>query len=148
MDAATIALLNRILARETRSLLQYMSDAWPWTDAEHSDLPERLQRIVNEEREAHGRLTKWLLRHKISLASSNFPKDFSNLHFIAMDHLLPQLIDSQRHLVKQLESDVTAIRDEEACAIVQKTLEEKRRHLAELEQLSAQYAGKVVSTLR
>jgi len=31
MHSPSAATLNRILARETRSLLQYLLDAWPWT---------------------------------------------------------------------------------------------------------------------
>ena len=148
MDPATSALLNHILVRESHSLLQYLSDAWPWTDNEHADIPGRLTRMAGEERDATRRLADWLLRRKIMPHHGQFPKDYCSLHFVAMDHLLPPLVADERKLLAQLEQDMAKVDLEDTRVILMQMLELKRKHLAELDQFARQYGGKVVSTLR
>ena len=148
MDPATSSLLNHVLVREEHSLLQYLSDAWPWTDSAHADTPGRLSKMAAEERTAIRRLADWLLRRKVMPLRGQFPKDYCTLHFVAMDHLLPRLVASERQLLKELERDAAKVDVEEASAILKQMLESKRRHGAELEQLAGQLNGKMVSTLR
>lgn len=148
MDTTTIATLQDILLRESHTLLNYMSTAGPWTDSEHADNPNRLNKLAAEERAATNRLMNWLLRRKIPPLGGSYPKDFTTLHFVAMDHLLPQLVKSERRLLDQLRQDAAKIADQEPRHITDEMIEMKRRHLAELESLAAEYAGKLVSTLR
>jgi hypothetical protein len=91
---------------------------------------------------------KWMLRRKIAPLSGSYPKDFTTLHFVAMDHLLPQLVKHQRRLLEQLEQDAAKIPDSEPRGIIDELVVMKRRHLSDLEALAAEYGGKYVSTLR
>ena len=50
IDARALALLQDVLRRESRSLLQYVREAFPWTTPEERELLAKLRQLTDEER--------------------------------------------------------------------------------------------------
>jgi hypothetical protein len=148
--AQSTAILNRILARQMSSLLQYLRGAWPWTGTEDAATLEQLRRLMVEEQEACKRLADAITRRRDVPDTGKFHQGFSSSHYTALDHLLPWLVSYQRWLIGQLDKDLSQIRDDEdALECGRSLLEMNRRHLAELERLAKEHTGKrMVSTIR
>jgi hypothetical protein len=149
MDQQNLFVLNRLLAREARTLLQYLSGAWPWVAPDEEASLAQLQALQVEEQKATRRIYDFILRRHGVPDTGRFAQEFSNTHFIALDHLLPWLLSYQQWLIAELEKDLRELTDAQARTLAQDHLELKRRHLAELQKLAEQHAGqKMVSTLK
>jgi hypothetical protein len=136
MDAVTRALLEAILRREGRSLLQYVSESFPWTNPDEQAALAQLQELVQEERKATGALLQLFARreHTVPYLGS-FPESFTTINFVSLDHLLPLLVDAERQGLEQLQSDLAKLTDPQLRDQVSKMVEMKRRHLATLKTL-------------
>lgn len=136
IDPHSQALLQDVLRRESRSVLMYVDEAYPWTTvAEEKSLTD-LRQIISAEREALTALGRFLLRQHIPLPYlPTFPSSFTTINFLALDYVLPRLIDYERRAIAELERDLPALKDSAAHAEVEKLLALKRRHLPQLEAL-------------
>lgn len=130
-------LLQDIVRRESRSLLQYVSEAFPWTNQKEQAALASVQRMVEEERRDTAVLGQFLVRRRIGVPYLGpYPLSFTNINYTSLDHLLPMLVQHQRRAIEQLESDLRKLSDPEAQQQVRRILEIKRRHLQTLEHLS------------
>lgn len=129
--------LLKIARREGRSLLFYVSEAFPWTTPEEQEALAEFQRLVEEESKELGALLKLLAREHIFPAPAAFPMNFTTINFISLEHLFPMLIDYERRNLAELEKDEKDIVDLEARTLVQRMVATKRRHLQTLETLAA-----------
>jgi len=137
-DDRTEALLQTVVRREARSLLQYVSEAFPWETAEERGAVAQLQQAAAEERDAVAALTRAMQRKRLTPPYLGaFPQEFTTINFVSLDHLLPQLVDAQRRAIAALERDRDALEDPDLRAGLDKVLEMKRRHLKTLESLAA-----------
>jgi hypothetical protein len=149
MSTDTTAVLQRILLRESYSLLQYMNEAWPWTAPAEQEVLDQLRKMIAWERKACRRIADWLIRRRVMPATGTFPEEFTAMHYVGIDHLLSRLAAHQQWAIQELEHDLERLTDADARPVVQQLLDSKRRHLDTLEQLAAKYAGaKAFSTLR
>lgn len=148
MQADTSTILNRILVRETSSLLQYLGASWPWTTDGGRATLARLERIVAEDQAAARALADYLSARKVPPQSGFFPEEFTSLNYLGLDKVLPRLAADQRSTIAALQGDAAALTDPEARALVDRLLAVKRRHLAELDQLAAHNEAAPASTLR
>ncbi len=137
-NSQALAVLQQLVEREGRSLLQYISDAFPWTTARNREAWTQLQRLIDEERQGVGTLVQFLVgrRHTVPYLGA-YPSSFTNINFVALEHVLPLLADHERRSVTALERDLALITDPEARALVQNYLEMKRQHLQSLEALAS-----------
>jgi len=135
--AQDAALLETVIRREGRSLLQYVSEAHPWTRSAGDPTPEKVRTLAREERDALAGLTKFLARrrHLVPYLGA-FPMAFTTLNFVSLDYLLPRLAEDSRRAIDALQRDRAALADAEARAELDKLLEVKRRHHKALEALS------------
>jgi hypothetical protein len=134
MDAATETLLQEILRRESRSLLSYAAEAYPWTTARGGEVLDFLQRLIAEEKDAVAALGRFLVRRRIPLPYLGaYPTAFTTVNFISLDWLLPRLVEEERRSLGQLDADLDGIHDADARAAVEKLAAVKRRHLPALE---------------
>jgi hypothetical protein len=148
MDAASAGLLQELIRREGRSLLQYVSNAFPWITEQEQAALVQLQALVAEEREAAARLSRLLNRRRhIVPYLGAYPMAFTTINYVALEHLLPQLADYERRALADLENDLVRVTDPEARAEVQQIANMKRRHLQTLEQMAAAYP-ETFSTVR
>ncbi len=138
MDSATAALLSNVTARESRSLLQYVAESYPWTTPEEQGVLARLDQLITEERQGAAALGRLLLRRRHQAPYvGQYPMSFTTINFVSLGHLLPLLIQHQRAAIRQLEQDVAQVTDPEARTQVDALLAMKQRHLTELEKMSS-----------
>ncbi len=143
IDAATADRLRDVIRRESRSLLQYAGEMFPWTAPEDRELPQRLLAITAEEREAAAGLARFLQRHRVTPpALGAYPMAYTSLGFVSLDYLLPRLVAHQRLAVTQLERDLAAVTDPEAKELLQKMAERKQEHLKALEAMASAPAAR------
>ncbi|HEV3262154.1 MAG TPA: hypothetical protein VG013_35205 [Gemmataceae bacterium] len=137
IDARTYAVLQDIVRRESRSLLQYVGEAFPWTTPEARGSLTQVQKLVAEERQATDDISRFLFRqHLTPPYLGSYPSDFTTINFVSLEHLLPLLTDAERRAVADLERDVSAVGDPAARGLVQKLLDMKRQHLKALDALA------------
>lgn len=144
MDSLTQSLLEDIVCRESRSLLQYVREAFPWTSPEERAALADIERMIDEELRGAALLVRLLQRHHLPLPYIGpYPMEFTNINYVSLDHLLPQLVARQRQAIADLERDVTCMADEAARTLVHKVLDKKRQHLEALEKLAARQPAAV-----
>ena len=144
LDAKAEQRLKELLRRESRSLLQYIADAFPWTTPEENGALSQLQGLIDEERRALSELAKFLIRNRITPPSLGpYPIAFTSLNFVSFDHLLPLMVNAQRQAVLDLERDLQSFAGPECRQQVQKILELKRKHLKTFEALAAAHPERV-----
>jgi hypothetical protein len=141
-SAPSAAVLQTILRRESRSLFQYVREAYPWTTANARATLVELDRLIDEEAAATASLGRFLLKHHIPLPYLGaYPSHFTNVNYIGLDFLMPKLVEQQREAIAALGHDLNALSDEESRKQVLPILEMKRRHLKKLEELAAPVAA-------
>lgn len=138
MDLQSQRILQAIVRREGRSLLQYLSDAFPWTTFTEGEALARVQQFVKEERDSTAALGRFLQRRRVMPPYLGaYPMWFTTLNFITLDHLLPLLVQAERKAIAEWERDLASLTDPEARSQVQGILEMKRTHAKALEELTA-----------
>jgi hypothetical protein len=136
IDPVTEAALQEIVRRESRSLLSYIGDAYPWTTAAGTPALEGLRRVVEQESAAVTELGRALVRNKIPMPFlGSYPVRFTSCNFLALEFLLPRLATSEKELIAALEADLPRI-PAAVRAPVDALLEVKRQNLAALERLA------------
>jgi hypothetical protein len=138
MDARTETLLQQLFRRESRSLLLYLTESFPWTPTDKHAAVERLHQLSAQQRESTVKLGQFLQKHRIPLPYLGaFPMDFTTINFIGLDYAVPLLVKDEQEAIAELESDLDRLSDAEARALVREILGEKRHLLKELEALGA-----------
>jgi hypothetical protein len=131
MDAASREVLQDLFRKESRSLLAYIADANPWTT--QPARRERVQALAREEQEALGTIARHLLRqHILPVEPTGYPANFTTLNFVALEHLLPFLVDYERNSIQELERARQNVADPAARRLLDDYLDMKRRHLQAL----------------
>ncbi|HEX5270059.1 MAG TPA: hypothetical protein VFW33_06220 [Gemmataceae bacterium] len=137
IPAPDAARLEAAIRREGRSLLQYVSEAFPWTKAVGDATPDKVRDLAREERDALGVLTKYLARQRHAVPYLGaFPMSFTTMNFVSLDYLLPRLTESARQSIAALEKDRAALADADAKAELDRLVELKKNHLKALEGLT------------
>ncbi len=137
IDAQTQAVLQEIVRRESRSLLIYVGDAFPWTTSRGEATLGALRSVIEAERAAVNALGQYLARRRLPQAPlGSYPSYFTTLNFVGLDYLLPRLVAAERSSILELEQGLGRVGDAEAKAQVQKLLGAKRSHLTALEGLA------------
>jgi hypothetical protein len=139
-------LVQDVLRRESRSILQYVGDAYPWTDAAHEQELSQLQVLIREEQEALAGLARLLQRHHLApLPSGMYPVSFTTLNFVSLDHILKLLNAYEERSSADLRAAVAEAKHHETRQLLESFLELKQRHLATLRQLLASAGEKMVT---
>lgn len=138
MDAATQALLQNLIRRESRSLLQYVHESYPWTTPAAQSVLAQVEQMVAERRSALAALARMLTkRHVPPPFLGPYPMNFTNVNFVTLDYLLPLLVAQEQRNLAALEKDLERIGDAEIHAEVQGMVEMNRRHLHELTEMAS-----------
>lgn len=144
IDAQTRTILEEVVRGLGRSLLQYVSDAFPWITAGEQPALAEVQAMAKEERQAAAALARFLARRRLPVPYLGaYPSFFTTINYVTLEYLLPMLLDYQVKAVAGLERDLGELADPEARQQVEMILELKRRHLEKLESLAAAYPGKL-----
>jgi hypothetical protein len=133
MDAETQARLQAVLQRESRSVMAYTAEAFPWTNAGGLAAVERLRKLIAAEQEAVTALGRFLVRQRLPLPYlGSYPSGFTTINFIALDWLLPRLVAFEKTSVADLEKDLAQVKDPAARGVLEKLLAVKKENLATL----------------
>jgi hypothetical protein len=137
IDGVTAEVVQGIIRRESRSLLQYLPDAFPWTKSGEQQALGQLFTLIEEQRAAVAELMRFLGRQRVTPGPLGpFPMSFTTLNFVSLDSLLPRVLKQERHALAALEKDLAAFHDPDGRVAVHRFLELKQRHLKSLEALA------------
>ena len=138
MNAANLRLIHRLIEMGTTSLLQYVSEAVPWSaDAAHVAI-KQVDSIAQEERAEVARLTRLLQKRHLGLAKTgSYPSQFTTINYVTIDYLLPRLVAEGKRDIAELQARLQNAGDEEVRAWIQVYLDMKARHLLALQKLTA-----------
>jgi hypothetical protein len=137
-DGTWPTVLQKLLRRQERSLLQFIHEAYPWARPGEEKLVLELKQLIQEEQEAAAKLANFLRRHRQMLPYLGpFPMSYASLMFVSLDYLLPQLVEHERQELAQIGRDLHEVHEAEARHQIQEILDLKQRHLKKLEDLAA-----------
>jgi hypothetical protein len=147
MNQNNAAILETLVCREARSLLQYATDSFPWITIEEQQALAQLHGLIQEEQQAAGAIARLLARRYYRFpAPAPYPMAFTAINYTALEHLLPLLVDAAEQSLAACEKDRDALSDPEARNLVQNLIDCKRRHQKSLEAMAAAHP-QVSSTL-
>jgi hypothetical protein len=138
MNGNQLAILQWAFHRECRSLAQYLDECWPWTDRGGSEAQDLARSIIAEERRWAEQLAALIETRGGVPVPGTYPLQFTdwNLHFLALDHLLPRLADYIERELTALERDLAAAADDPPVRrILQEMLDRKRGQTEALRKL-------------
>ena len=136
MDAGSLSLFCRLISMGAYSLLQYISESFPWSAAASAGALAKVREIAAEERVEVARFTRILQKRHISLPIKRaYPSHYTTMNFVALDYLVPKLIAEHEKEIAEIESKLPLANDEEIQKLAQAYLDMKRRHLQTLIEL-------------
>jgi len=139
IDRDTYLHLQNIIRREGRSFLQYAGESFPWNTPQQEGKAEEVKQLVREEREGAAALSRYLVKHRLTPPYLGaYPSYFTSYNYLALDRLLPMLVEHQKRGLVQMEADLKALQDGATHKQVEDLVEMKRRHLKALEALATQ----------
>jgi hypothetical protein len=134
-------ILNQLVSRVYRSLLQYALDCWPWTslaDQTGAVSPEQqaVEQMAARQQSFVGRLVELLSAREADVDLGSFP-DNSALHYVSLEFLLGRLIADEQQIVSELEAAQGKLSgDQPAAALVSELLAAEQANIARLRELA------------
>jgi hypothetical protein len=129
-------ILNNVLIVLGRSLLQYMEEAWPWTHGGNSDHRRAvLNELIDRQRADIQKLSDLLDARRCAVDFGAFP-DFTDLHYLSLEFVLPHLIENEQAVIREIEAAKTqCASDFEGAALLDEILPGQMSILARLKEL-------------
>jgi hypothetical protein len=128
--------LNQVLVVMGRSLLQYSADAWPWTGSHSSASRAAVEELIADQKTRVARLAELLDARGWTIDFGVYP-DFTGLHYLSLEFVLPHLVENQRGVVTEIETALPkCTADPEGTALLIEILAAERAVLSKLEELS------------
>lgn len=134
-------ILGDLLIELSRCLVQYVGEGWPWTA---SDATEHLSvdEIVIRQKQGVVRLADLLHSRRVAIDFGAYPTEYTDLQYLALDHLLGQLVAGQAALVDLFSQAAdNCAGDPEAVAVVKEIHQIERENLDRLRELLASRGG-------
>lgn len=136
-DNASNELLNDLMARAYRSLLQYAGECWPWASSDEAAEEQAVREMAAEQKSYVAGIVELLQSRDWSIFLGNYP-DFTALHYVSLDFLLGRLISDEEELLAEIEAGRHALSgDPEAAGLVAELSSATMRHLAKLREMAA-----------
>src|SRR5437588_3885407 len=128
MDPATANLLQELVRKEGRSLLQYVSESFPWTTHQNAHALAILLDMAQEEQRGAGAIVKLLLKNRVRPPYLGaYPMSFTTINYMSLDFLVPYLIDFEKRRIAELEKDLAGVTEAEPKELLNSILEMKQR---------------------
>jgi hypothetical protein len=137
----TINVLNRLLAIEYRSLPNYLQHKGSWAQASDARAKDVFHDIVHSQAEISERIAQEVTERGGTPEPGGFPMEYTDLHFLSVDYLVTQLVDSQKKAIAAIQQcrDASGL-DVAARAMVEEALGAEKAHLEALEELVSLHA--------
>jgi hypothetical protein len=137
-DQPTYSLLETILRRESRSLLQYIRDSFPWTPSSEQEVLAGVHQMADEQRRTAAALAQFLARKRHTVSHLGpYPTSFTTINYASLDYVLTCLLLEERKAIAELEKDRSTLQNAEAEPILDRIIARKRQDLKQLEELAA-----------
>ena len=134
--------LDQLLITLSRSLLQYVGEAWPWTGSHASTERQKINELVSRQQKQISRLSELLSRRNRYIDFGTYPTEYTDLHYVALDYLLSQLIENEDSLITDLEQTLQKCTDDsDAIPLLQQILSDQRASLSQLQELGVGGSG-------
>lgn len=131
------AQVNRLLIDLHRSLLQYVGECWPWTGKNAAGEREIVADLVIRQRRQIQQLFEYLRDTDWSIDFGSYPTEYTNLHYVALDYLMNQLLESEVALLNQTNQVLAqAQSDPELAQLLGRVHAEEQAMVAELRKLA------------
>lgn len=136
IDPHTQAILQDVVRRESRSLLLYIGDAFPWTAADGAARLAALRAAIKEVADAATAVGRFLVKNRASPPPLGaYPAWYTSWNFLALSFLVPKLLEAERASIDRLEADRKAVKDPAARAPLDDLLKHKQHALSVLDGL-------------
>jgi hypothetical protein len=137
-ELTTLDWLNRLLTLHRCSLPMYLASAPPWYPQPNSEAEAVLRHIAEDQQLMVDRIGAVILDQGGAVKPSEFPMEFTDLHDLSVDFLIPQVIARQQREIEWMRKCVHALQDEPtARAIAEEALGAAQGHLDSLNELSS-----------
>ncbi len=141
-DIGTVNVLNRLITVVSRSLPAYLAQAAPFVEPGDERAAEVLANIQANQQGLITRLGNAIRERRARVEIDSFPMIYTDLNFLSLRRLLPELVKSQRRDIAIIESCARALAaDPDARALAEEVLGSERAHLEQLEELLAEPVG-------
>jgi len=130
-------ILNDLLIQMNRSLLQYVAIAWPWEQNGNQSTHQAVNELVSQQKNDVSKLMNCLLDTGWDVDFGVYPVEYTDLHFVAFDYLLSQLVQNARSVVDDVENALKKTSADAAKSLLSEILQSEKQILAKLEELSS-----------
>ncbi len=137
-DPRAIDILNRLLEAEYGNLIQRLGEAGAFVTWRSAGDKLLVDRMLADHRRHERDLAQAILALRGSPISPTYPTAMGGVHYLKLDFLMPQVIESVENLVRLYETTGTT-GHREADVVINRNLADHRRHLAELRKLHGGY---------
>jgi len=133
-------LLTEILQGLAHGLLQYVGESWLWTAQDSTEDIQLLENLVADQQECIALLGTLLISRDPIVDFGSYPTVYTDLHYLALDYMLAQLVKDQTVLAEKIEKAISQCwGDSEVVAVLQSILGTQKRIIGELDALSQKY---------
>jgi hypothetical protein len=135
------SILSDLLIEQSRCLLQYVGECWPWMADDETERGA-VDEMVVRQRQGVARLVDLLNGRRQSIDFGTYPTEFTDLQYLALSHLLGLLVESQQALVNLLEHAAKdSAADVEAAAVIKEIHATECENLSRLQKMAAKQSS-------
>jgi hypothetical protein len=130
--------LNQLVINLGRSLLQYVGETWPWVPVGAEVERSIILQLVERQQRNVARLVDLLDERHWTIHMGVYPLKYGDLHYVALDYLLSELVAGQQSLISDVEHTLalsSAQGDSATTALLGEILAEEREILERLQEL-------------
>lgn len=132
------AKLNHLLISLSRSLLQYVGEAWPWTSYTESDERRKIDELVARQKVQIARLVDLLASRSWPIDFGSYPTEYTDLHYVALDYLFHELVANQQAIVGEIaQTLLLGDHDNETAQFLNNLRSDQQSALQQLQSLAA-----------
>lgn len=132
----SLQILNNLLNRLNRSLLQYIGESWPWTSYGSSSRADVFAALVRRQHFGAERLAELLVDRRAAIEVDNYPWDGSALHYVTLDYVMPKLLADEQSILQELNEAAKALNgDAEAVRVIEQLIADEEQAIAKLQSL-------------